>query len=530
MNPPTTERKKNGLRRNHSRVVLRRADSDAKLQQIRESAPTKFDLAVSSHSYHVEGGLTCSCLVWKSETPIELDFEFSSWLSFQGGVLCLGNLSLCNDLILKEIRESDVPCWVYNSDLIDASMHEFLELYETASRKWDTTFPVEICYALKANSFCHVLRRTVSLGCSVEVCTEAEVDLLLSLICKDNFGLAESKSRIIINGLKLTERFVQKCVNLCLTWPKHLLVIDSLQELETLLNLQNIASVQKSLQVGLRIKVREQPVSLSEMDKLVSRFGLDSIQLMEAAKLVEESEFLELKALHAMGGKCSDIKGFIARSAFELYLRVKRFSPTLEFLDVGGGMPGGISGLNFDYSNCISASLKMIADLCPAEISPPKIIAEFGSYLVSSHGCLIFRVIGLKQSSSGVPWYIVNGSIMNSLPDVWALADHFAVLPISSKSKGPYQRVLLGGMTCDEDDVYPPPGSSVELFLPCDIDGLEIAFCGVGAYEQMLSGNGIHHCSVREPSEFLFDKNMGLRKNYKSQRNFSSLLGYETDE
>jgi arginine decarboxylase len=133
-------------------------------------------------------------------------------------------------------------------------------------------------------------------------------------------------------------------------------------------------------------------------------------------------------------------------------------------------------------------------------------MGEFGRYTTAEHGAHFFKVILAKENNSALPWYIIDGSIMTSFPDTWALSEHFIVLPLNHLDK-PFRRVQLGGITCDSDDVYPPKPSRSPLYLPVDTDELYIGFFGIGAYQEMLGGvRGTKHCVLTEANELLVDQ------------------------
>jgi arginine decarboxylase len=105
-----------------------------------------------------------------------------------------------------------------------------------------------------------------------------------------------------------------------------------------------------------------------------------------------------------------------------------------------------------------------------------------------------------------MPWYILDGSIMSSFPDIWALGEHFTVLPLNHLDK-PFQRVQLGGVTCDSDDVFPPEDSPAPLYLPVESKDLYVGFFGIGAYQEMLGGvGGSKHCVIPEADELIIDQ------------------------
>lgn len=83
----------------------------------------------------------------------------------------------------------------------------------------------------------------------------------------------------------------------------------------------------------------------------------------------------------------------------------------------------------------------------------PDIFTEFGSYTVGESGAVIFSVLGQKQQNDRETWYMLDGSLMNSLPDIWGLSQRFIMLPVN-KWDVEYHHVNLGGITCDVGDYY----------------------------------------------------------------------------
>jgi arginine decarboxylase len=139
-------------------------------------------------------------------------------------------------------------------------------------------------------------------------------------------------------------------------------------------------------------------------------------------------------------------------------------------------------------------------------VQAPDVMGEFGRYTTSEHGAHLFKIITVKENNSKLPWYMIDGSIMSSFPDSWALSEHFIVLPLNNLD-APFQQVQLGGITCDSDDVYPPKPSISPLYLPSDTDELYIGFFSVGADQEMLGGvKGSKHCVLPEAIELIVDE------------------------
>lgn len=189
----------------------------------------------------------------------------------------------------------------------------------------------------------------------------------------------------------------------------------------------------------------------------------------------------------------------------------------------------------FDYHVFVRRLLTTLQAVCERYGVPvPDVLGEFGRYTTAEHGAHLFKVILVTENASSFPWYIIDGSIMASFPDSWALSEHFIVLPLTHLDK-PFRRVQLGGITCDSDDVYPPKSSSSPLYLPVETEDLYIGLFGIGAYQEMLGGvGGTKHCALTETSELIVDRDSDGRYRFQiipgqSAHDALHNLGYRVD-
>jgi len=163
----------------------------------------------------------------------------------------------------------------------------------------------------------------------------------------------------------------------------------------------------------------------------------------------------------------------------------------------------------------------------------PDLVGEFGRYTVANHSLFLFDVGQVKAGAEGQPdWYLINGSLMVSAPDSVLVPDQrFIILPLDGWDR-PVRAVRLGSRrTCDSDDVYPRPGNT-PLMLPDSGVGTVIAVCGIGAYQQMISGRGgAHHCLSPEPRRIIFEEKEGRLvqrvEAAQSQADMMRLIGYQ---
>ncbi|MGB0850791.1 MAG: arginine decarboxylase, partial [Bacteroidia bacterium] len=168
------------------------------------------------------------------------------------------------------------------------------------------------------------------------------------------------------------------------------------------------------------------------------------------------------------------------------------------------------------------------------KVTLPNIFTEFGSFTVGESGGAIYKVIGQKQQNDRERWNMIDSSFMTTLPDAWAINERFILLPLN-KWHDEYERVLLGGLTCDSDDYYNSEQHVNAIYLPKFDKGspLYLGFFNTGAYQESLSGQGgIKHCLIPEPKKVILYKDEDgklqdkLIEDEQSSVSMMKVLGY----
>jgi len=194
----------------------------------------------------------------------------------------------------------------------------------------------------------------------------------------------------------------------------------------------------------------------------------------------------------------------------KVYCDLKKVCPELTALNIGGGFPIKRS-LNFDYNYEYMAEeiVAQIKQVCMHEGVPePNIFTEFGSFTVGESGGTIYDIIHQKQQNDRERWNMIDGSFMTTLPDAWAINQRFVMLPLNNWNRR-YERILLGGLTCDSDDYYNSEQHVNAIYLPeYDPDNsVYIGFFNTGSYQEALSGfGGIQHCLIPSPKHIVIDR------------------------
>ena len=114
----------------------------------------------------------------------------------------------------------------------------------------------------------------------------------------------------------------------------------------------------------------------------------------------------------------------------------------------------------------------------------------------------------------------------------------FVLLPVN-RWKDPYERVLMGGLTCDSDDYYNSEQHVNAIYMPkfSEKKPLYIGFFNNGAYQDALGGvGGLQHCLIPQPQHIIVDKDKNgnftdrIFRREQSADEFMKILGYsDTD-
>jgi arginine decarboxylase len=183
----------------------------------------------------------------------------------------------------------------------------------------------------------------------------------------------------------------------------------------------------------------------------------------------------------------------------------------------------------------IDEIINQIKQACDeAGVEVPNIFTEFGSFTVGESGAAIYEILYQKKQNDRERWNMINSSFITTLPDAWAINKRFIMLPINKWNKQ-YERVLLGGLTCDSDDYYNSEQHVNGIYLPVfeKEKPLYIGFFNTGAYQESVGGfGGLQHCLIPHPKHLIIDRDENgniTTRIFKEQQKSSemlSILGY----
>ena len=434
---------------------------------------------------------------------------------------------LFNNLPLMDIvKKYGTPLRLTYLPKIGQQIQKARRLFNSSIANLDYKGNYYYCYCTKSSHFSFVLEEALKSKVFLETSSAFDFELIKKLETKKKLN---KDIQIICNGYK-TQIYQDNIINAIKQGYKNVItVLDNIAELD------KYQPLDEPLQLGMRIAAEEEP----KYEFYTSRLGIRANDVVSyyQQKIMDNPKY-KLKMLHFFidtGIKDVNYYWTEFHKALKIYVELKKICPDLNSINLGGGMPIKQSlAFDFDYEYMINEIVTQIKNVCGEEgVEEPHIYTEFGSYTVGESGAVIFSVLGKKQQNDRETWYMLDGSLMNNLPDIWGLSQRFIMLPVNMWNRQ-YKQVNLGGITCDVGDYYNSDAHINQVYLPDIKDGekLCIGFFHTGAYQDTLSGyGGIKHCLLPSPPHILVDEVKG-KLTYKvfaeeqTAESMMKILGY----
>lgn len=359
------------------------------------------------------------------------------------------------------------------------------------------------CYCTKSSHFSFVLEEALKNDISVETSSAFDIDIVKKLFEK---GKVSRDIEVICNGFK-TDDYLEKISNLINDGFENVMpIIDNYRELDKLTE-----SIDRTFDIGIRIASEEEP----KFEFYTSRLGIGYKDIIPYySQKIAEHPNARLKMLHFFINTGIKDTAYYWNELFKclrVYARLKKIAPEVDSLNIGGGLPIKTSlNFDYDYEYMINEIVSQIKKFCEEEgVEEPNIYTEFGSFTVGESGANLYKIISQKRQNDREKWDMIDSSFMTTLLDTWAISRHFIMLPLN-RWEDSYERVFLGGLTCDSDDYYNSEQHTNAIYLPVfsDTKPLYIGFFNTGAYQETISGfGGVHHCLIPQPKHILINKN-----------------------
>lgn len=435
-----------------------------------------------------------------------------------------------NGLDLQDlIKKYGTPMKLSYLPKIGMQIKKAKQMFQAAIKKHKYEGKYFYCYCTKSSHFSYVVEEALKHDIHLETSYAYDIEIIKKLHQKKKIN---KETYIICNGFK-QKGYTRRIANLLNSGFTNVIpVLDNKEELR-----EYAKTVRVPFKLGIRVAAEEEPT----FPFYTSRLGVRAKDILEFyVDRIEgyESKF-QLKMLHIFLNK--GIKDDIyywseLNKIINLYCQLKKICPELDSINIGGGFPIKHSlGFEYDYQFMINEIVGNIKKACKKTRVPmPHIFTEFGSFTVGESMAHIYSVVSQKIQNDRETWYMIDSSFITTLPDTWGIGEKFLMLPIN-KWDQEYQRVVLGGMTCDSHDYYDSEEHINEVFLPKISEGepLYVGFFHTGAYQDQISGyGGIKHCLIPSPKHVIvgYDKNGKLtdwlHAKQQSAQAMLKILGY----
>lgn len=363
-------------------------------------------------------------------------------------------------------RRFGTPYYVYDLDVIDR---------QTAALRAVLPQAVEVAYAVKANPALAVVAHLGRLGLGADVASGGELELVRRA------GIAAD--RVVMTGPGKRDDELRAAV----AFGVRAVTVESPGELG---RLASIAADAGQVQpVMLRAAVSEH--ARLERVRLVGddgagKFGMDTADLVEAARTARRSPSLRLIGLHAFGASnvldASTLLDHVAatvRAARRLALAA---GTSLRLVDAGGGL--GIPYEPHEESLDLRGLGKGLAEITAGWANDPlfadaRLLLEPGRFLVGPAGAYVARVVD-RKSVDGSTVVILDGGVHHVLRPALVGQEH-RVRSLGGRSDvgggSRAQPVTVAGPLCSGLDVF----SQAAVMTPPEVGDL-VAILDVGAY------------------------------------------------
>jgi arginine decarboxylase len=414
------------------------------------------------------------------------------------------NELLFNDVPLMDIiQKYGTPLKLTYLPKISEHIQTAKQLFANAIQKLKYKGTYTYCYCTKSSHFRFVLEEALKNDIHLEASSAYDMPIIRELY---NQGKVSKDTIILCNGYKrpLYTQYISEMLN------------DGFHVIPILDNLKEIEFYEQSVNddvvvdLGIRIATDEEP----NFEFYTSRLGIrySDVNELYRSRIATNPKF-RLKMLHFFSNTgikdsayyWSELSRFVYK-----YCELKKICPELDTIDIGGGFPIKTSlQFSYDYEAMVEQVVESIQWICSKSHVPvPNIFTEFGSYTVGESGALIYSVIDQKLQNDKELWYMIDGSFITHLPDVWGMNQKYIMLAVNNWDN-PHHKVNLGGLTCDHMDYYNSEAHTSEVFLPVIEESEEqyIGFFHTGAYQESLGGyGGIQHCLIPAPKHVIVNR------------------------
>ena len=305
-----------------------------------------------------------------------------------------------------QLRDLTAPVLLRFPDILDTRIEKISNCFSQAAKDYEYKAQNFIIYPIKVNQMQPVVDEIVSHGRKFNFGLEAGSKPELHAVLALNI---DSNSLIICNGYK-DENYIELALLAQKMGRNIFIVVEKMNELRAITRIAKRLNMRPN--VGIRIKLASSGSGKwEESGGDVSKFGLNSSELLEALTYLEENDMRDcLRLIHFHIGsqvtKIRHIKNAL-REAAQFYVQLRKLGFNVEFTDIGGGLGVDYDGsrssmsessMNYTIQEYVNDSVAAFVEASDKnELPHPNIITESGRSLTAHHSVLVFEVLETAQ-------------------------------------------------------------------------------------------------------------------------------------
>ncbi|HSI70342.1 MAG TPA: hypothetical protein VK941_08930, partial [Gillisia sp.] len=246
-----------------------------------------------------------------------------------------------HDIDLMELVEKyGAPLKFTYLPKISQNIHRAKTWFKNAIEKHNYKGSYNYCYCTKSSHFEHVLNEALKNDIHIETSAAFDINIVEKLKAT---GKISDDTYVICNGFK-RDQYITNIANLLNSGHKNCIpIIDNYEEIDLLSE-----EIEGPYKIGIRIASEEEP----KFEFYTSRLGIGYKNIVPFYnKKIKENEQVELKMLHFFintGIRDTAYYWNELNKCLQVYIDLKKVSPTLDSLNIGGGFPIKNS-LHFEY-------------------------------------------------------------------------------------------------------------------------------------------------------------------------------------
>ena len=369
-------------------------------------------------------------------------------------------------------KKYGTPSYVYSHNKIKDNINNF--------KKYVKTINPLICFSVKSNSNLKILSIINKLGLGADVVSKGELMRALKAGIKPN--------KIVFSGVGKTIDELKFAVS------KKILLINAESENE-IIEIERIAKRnKKKINIGIRLNPNTNAETLKKIStgKKENKFGLTRKKFLELLKKYKDSNFIDIICLSVHIGSQITNHSPYKNMLNVVNKTIQQSKYKFKYIDLGGGM-----GIQYEknsnkldylkYNKLIKSFLKN---------NNTKIIFEPGRSIIGNAGCLISKIIYIKQTNSKN--FVILDSAMNDMIRPALYGAKHRIIPSKLNRKKISKKHEFVGPICESTDKF----LTVQNYQKINQRDI-IIICDVGAYGMVLTSN----YNLRpKPAEILVNK------------------------